>query len=98
MIFAISALRCSLQVALLGCITPNLRAVSICVTNSNACLFFYYNTPPSEEEQELASFVDTEFIADFPSPEFKTDYKIITLPYPSPIPKEGMLVFQRYEH
>lgn len=93
----ISLVRLSVQRALLGHITPNLRAVCIKNVNDEIELVFYYNTLPSDEEQELADFTDTEFIADFPSPEYKTDFQIITLPYPNKIPKDGICVYKRYE-
>jgi hypothetical protein len=57
--------------------------------------FFYYDIHPTEDEMELASLTDTEFISDFPDD--NTDCKVITLPYPTPIPKNGLCVYKRYE-
>lgn len=93
----IPSIRLSVQRALLGHVTPNLRAVYLKCNAVCIQLIFYYDDPPSEEEQELADFADTEFIADFPSPDFKTDFKIITLPYPNIFPKDDVCVYKRYE-
>lgn len=47
--------------------------------------------------KELASLTDTEFIADFPSPDYHTDFKIHTIPFPQKIPQTGYCVYQRFE-
>ena len=47
-------------------------------------------------EKESANLSDTEFISDFPV-SIKTDFEIVHLPKPLPIPKLGMLVYLRYE-
>ncbi len=92
----IAYIRSSIQVALLGHITPNLRGISIEYKESNLKTLFYYDNPPSEDEKELANLVDTEFISDFPNL-VKTDFEIIHLPQPQRIPNQGMLVYLRYE-
>lgn len=92
-----SEICCILQVALLGFVTPNLRAVIFYCHENDICLIFYYDQSPSENELELASLADTEFISNLSSCKHKTEYKIITLPYPKPIPKDGTLVYLRYE-
>lgn len=88
---------CSVQGALLGRVTPNLRAVTIDTKNDEAILYFYYDKSPSEDEQELSSLADTDFIADFPRPEFKTDCKVITLAYPEKIPSADLYADHRFE-
>lgn len=88
---------CSIQRALLGKVTPNLRAVCLVLSDEKKHLFFYYNTPPSEEEEELASLADTEFISDFPSPDYQTDCTISVIPYPKKMPENGYYVYLRYE-
>lgn len=87
----------SIQRALIGHVTHNLRSVCIENISDVITLVFYYDQSPSEEEVELASLVDTEFISDFPTPEYKTDSKVLTLPYPEPIPDNGECVYLRYE-
>lgn len=91
------AIRLSVQRALLGHVTPNLRAVCVICVADCIQLVFYYDHVLSENEQELADFTDTEFIADFPSPDYKTDFKIVVLSYPKSIPHEGICVYKRYE-
>lgn len=94
---SLSNVFCSIQRALLGNVTPNLRAVYIRLENETYGLVFFYDKELSEEEEELASLTDTEFIADFPSPDYKTSCAIEILPYPKPIPKKGYCVYERYE-
>lgn len=89
----IQSIVCSLQRALLGNVTENLRAVNV-IIKERVVLMFYYDSLPSEEEEELASLTDTGFLSDFP--ELPNDFKIIHLPYPAKIP-EGLMIFQRYE-
>jgi len=93
-------LKRSIQRALIGKVTPNLRGVYVEIKNDLFILIFFYDSPPSEVEVELASLADTEFIADFPYPEYKTDCKVITLPSPGPLPKDDLNIYclyRRYE-
>jgi hypothetical protein len=87
----------SVRRALIGNVTPNLRAVYVDLEEELITLLFYYNDPLSEDEEELASLTDTEFISDFPSPEYKTDCKVHVIPYPQKIEKKGYCVYRRYE-
>lgn len=93
----IGLIRLSVQRALIGNVTPNLRAVYVKLIDDCIKLIFYYDHPPSEKEQELADFADTEFIADYPRPDYKTDFEIITLPFPHMIPKQDVCIYKRYE-
>jgi Bacterial toxin 50 len=92
----IAFIRSSIQVALLGCIIPKLRAVSIELKINEINLFFYYDDLPLEDEEELANLAHTEFISDFPFLT-KSDFQMIHLPRNNPIPKQAMLVYLRYE-
>lgn len=92
----IAYIRSSIQVALLGHITSNLRAVSVESRENELKTLFYYDNPPSEDERELANLVDTEFISDFPA-STKTNFEIIHLPHTQRIPNQGLLVYLRYE-
>lgn len=89
-------LLCSVQLALLGHVTPNLRAVYAFVENEIYGVIFYYDNPLSENEEELASLADTEFIANFPYG-CETTSAIKIVPYPNPIPEKGHCVYKRYE-
>ena len=89
---------CSVQRALLSKVTPNLRAVYIFINKKNSYnLIFYYNEILSEHEEELVSLADTEFISDFPSPDYQTSIAIQIISYPNQIPKHGFCLYQRYE-
>jgi hypothetical protein len=89
---------CSIQGCLIGGVTPNLRAVYVLIEKENEYkLIFYYHKDLSEEEEELVSLVDTEFIADFPSPNYKTQCSIHVLPYPEKITQGRYCVYKRYE-
>lgn len=94
----LSKIFCSLQAALLGHVTPNLREVCVIMHETNSYeLVFFYDHQLSEDEEELASLVDTEFIADFPSPEYHTECTVKVFPYPKKIPKIGYCVYRRFE-
>lgn len=88
----------SIQGALLGFVTPNLRAVEVVIESERFFnITFYYDKEVSEDEEELSSLVETEFISDFPGPTYETRTIIKTLPYPNKIPQNGFLVYKRYE-
>jgi hypothetical protein len=87
----------SAQRALLDKVTMNLRSVCILTHNDNIEFRFYYNQPPSEQEEELASLADSEFISDFPSPEYNTRFCQMVIPFPEKIPDVGYCIYQRYE-
>jgi hypothetical protein len=93
----IATVLCSVQRALLGKITPNLRAVYVIINDDTLEVCFYYDQHLSEHEEELASLADTEIIADFPSPFFKTKFDVQTLASPQQIQNNGICVFHRYE-
>lgn len=87
-----------MQRALLGYITPNLRAVEIKIEDeSKFKIIFYFNSEISENEEELTSLAETEFVSDFPPPEYQVDRIVNLLPYPKKIPQVGFLVYKRYE-
>lgn len=91
----IEGIRCSVQRALLGYVTPNLRAVYVILENNGKYhLIFYYDKGVTEDEEELACYADTEFIADFP---FQTDYSLEIIEYPEKIPEEGICIYARWE-
>ncbi|MFA6915602.1 MAG: hypothetical protein WC222_04335 [Parachlamydiales bacterium] len=91
----ISAIRCALQVALLGSITPNLRAINTNLKENTVELYFYYETPPSEEEEELSEIVVTEIYADFI--DISINIHRIVLSLSDKIPEIGLRIFHRKE-
>lgn len=84
----------SMLKAMWGRVTPNLRGFYIGQKDGTKCLYFYYENIPSEDEEELASLMHTEFIADFPLQNI--DFEIHTLPSAQKIPKNGWCVYLRY--
>ena len=89
----------SVQRAVRGQITPNLRAVNVEYGAEYINLYFYYDQEPSEFETETAEVVATEVFVDFDHiiSTMKVIVDKIHLPYPHRIPKKGLLVFYRYE-
>jgi hypothetical protein len=88
-------LLCSTQRALLGLVTPNLRAVYTYHKDNKIHLDFYFDLPPSQNDGECASYTYTNLISDFPDKCF--DSKIITIPYPQKIPANDFCAYKRYE-
>jgi hypothetical protein len=90
-----SSISCALQVALLGAITPNLRAIDVSFDNNNIELFFYYENPPSEEEVELTGIVENKVHADFIETSIVTER--IVLPMSERIPEKLLRIYHRSE-
>lgn len=84
--------------ALLGAVTPNLRAVTmeISVPEKIVKASFFYDGRISDEDFDTANCALTEIISDFP-PDYKLEDRIERLDYPTKIPVVGRLVFQRKE-
>lgn len=81
--------------ALLGEISPFLRAASINWDAEKITVYFFYDKEISEEDQEAAECAGTEVIASFP--EHQLEVEIVRIDYPNPIPVKGELVFLRRE-
>lgn len=88
----------SVQKALLGNITKNLRAVDVLINDGkNLKLFFYYDKEISEFEEEFPSLTETEVASDFPEPDYHVTGVVKVLPYPNRIPQQGFLAYLRQE-
>lgn len=100
MIIPTDMLLLSMQVALLGGVTPRLRAVSIGYSETNVLhLNYYYEGVITDEDNEFASCAESDLMADYwdwndPT---KTQWSAIRLDPPQSVPWEGMLVYHRYE-
>ncbi len=94
---SISSILSYCRLALLGLVTPNLRAVIVDYKEDKNLigLHLYYHNPPTEKDIELSELIDVEFFASLPIL-VEEEIKLITLPYPNPIP-QGWLVSKRYE-
>ena len=47
---------------MLGCITPNIRYITVKYGNEYIFLYFYYQNQPSKEEEELAEEIASEVV------------------------------------
>ena len=86
----------SLMRALLGEVTPYLRAVlARDATSEGFHIEFYVDGPKEEDFFELASSIEAEVMGDF-SPETEISHRIVRLDSPIKIPVgDGLLVFLR---
>ncbi len=97
-LFSISYVLLSVQNALLGVVTPDLRAVVVDVSKEKKLLYirFYYHGTVQREIIELWECAITESSADF-GPESTLDEKIERLDHPKEIPFRGRYAFLRKE-
>lgn len=86
----------SLQRALLGEVTPRLRAVTVRHAESSIHFDAYFDGEPNEEERESMSAVETEVMAGFPATH-TTTHDVIRLDPPALIPKDRIWVYFRKE-
>ena len=88
----------SVQRALLGNVTPNLRAVDVLIKDEkNLELIFYYDKEMSKNEEELPSLTETEVASDFPEPDYHVTGVVKVLSYPARVPQDGFLAYLRHE-
>lgn len=95
MSISVSSIRCSLQVALLGAVTNNLRALNVIVSEKLITLAFYYESHPSEEEEEISEVIASEVSSDFIDASIEVNR--IVLDGKNKIPEIGIRVFHRSE-
>jgi hypothetical protein len=88
----------SIQSALLGEVTPELRAVILDLDQDNVLLhaYFYHDGEASEKHLDIWSCVISEGSVDL-EPEFLTKAKIEQLDYPQEIPSKGYFAYLRKE-
>jgi hypothetical protein len=86
----------SLQRALLGQVSPQLRGVAVDQDGPLIRLKFFINGPVSEEDTIAASEVETELLADLSS-ERKVETDVVRLDAPQRLPDSELWVFQRRE-
>lgn len=93
----IKRLKLSIQSALLGAITENIRNVAVYINEKKIFLYFFINGEISEDEKENISIIETEVIADFED-DFDIESIIKRVDTPEPITLDrGFSVFQRKE-
>lgn len=81
--------------ALLGSVTPPLRAVTVDIKAEKFIVYFFYEGEVSDKLFDLAGVAITEMSADLP--EYELDDHIERLDYPAKIPYTGHLVYLRNE-
>ncbi|RTY52565.1 hypothetical protein EKL29_22720 [Pantoea sp. YU22] len=87
----------SIQRALLGNVTNNMRAIMAELSENYIKLFFYYDGEVHEDDEEIVSEIEAEVMADFDE-HCNFDVSIIRLDYPSPIKNgNGFCVYLRKE-
>ncbi|HDK6330971.1 hypothetical protein AAHY48_19675 [Klebsiella variicola subsp. variicola] len=90
-------LKLSVQRALFGNVTPNIRAVVAELSGKNISLLFYFDGQIDDDDKELVSVIETEIIADFDE-DFTVDTTVKRLDPPQPIKnKHGLLIYIRKE-
>jgi hypothetical protein len=85
----------AVQQALLGEVTAKTRAVLLAYDATTVDVEFLCDDI-AEEEQEAASLVETELVADFPA-DHRVTVHLSRRPAPLPIPKDRIWVFYRKE-
>jgi len=95
---SITDIRCNLQVALLGAVTSNLRAVTVTLLEKKLVLNFYYENEPTENEIDLAQVASTDVLSGF-TILISVEEQQIVLPQSESIPlkNKDLLVYHRYE-
>ena len=93
-----AAVALSLQRALLGAVTPALRACGFTLDKSSLAVTFVFDGAPTEDDIEAIQMATTELISDFPE-ELYLQEQVMRVDSPAPVPqsKLGRLVFLRRE-
>lgn len=90
------AVALSLQRALLGAVTPNLRAVSFRIEDGTIHVDFTYDGEAAPEDRECAEITVSEVISDFPQADATEHIRRVDAPQALPA-SGGRLVFARRE-
>lgn len=92
------AIRLSLQRALIGEISSNLRMVAFEVNEDekNIYIFFYFNGKISDDDFDSTNCISGEVSGDF-DPETKIIEKSIRIDFPNDLPPHDYIVYKRKE-
>lgn len=96
--FSIGYALLAVQSALLGVVSPELRAVVVDVSKADKLLYlyFYYDGEASEDMIDLWECAITEASADL-GPDCVLDVGVVRLDYPKKIPFRGRYAYLRKE-
>jgi hypothetical protein len=86
----------SIQRALLGEVSPRLRAVTVTFDEKSVAARAYFDGELDDEDRESMSSVETQLLADFPE-EHSVTVECHRLDAPAPIADDGTWVFARRE-
>ena len=86
----------AVQQALLGEVTPNMRAVGLSYGDQSIKVRIYLDGETTEGDEESASLVETELMAAFPE-EHQVRVDLVHLAAPAPIPKTEVWAYHRKE-
>ena len=91
-----TTLRLSAQQALLSCVPPTLRAVSVAASEHRIYFRCYFHGPTSDDDKELLSEAATEIIAAFSEP-WTISEEYLELSYPEQMRHLEHLIYLRHE-
>jgi hypothetical protein len=91
-----SSVLLAIHAALLGEISPALRAVSVSWTDTSIHFDCYFDGEVGDEDRDSMSCVETELIAMHPETHVIT-HEIHRMDYPAPLPQTAERVFRRRE-
>jgi hypothetical protein len=93
----IKRLKLSMQSALLGAVTANMRNIAVDICENKIFLYFFIDGEVLDDDKENISVIETEVIADFED-DFDIETVISRIDSPAPIIlSHGYSVFQRKE-
>ena len=84
------------QIALLGAVSSNRRAVEVAFGPESSHFDAYYDGKPSDADVESMSCVDTELMAMFPG-NHEVTHRVMHVDFPERLPKTRRSVFLRKE-
>ncbi|MDK2632980.1 hypothetical protein QMZ93_06445 [Pantoea stewartii subsp. indologenes] len=94
----IKRLKLSIQSALLGAVSENMRSIAVDICGNKIFLYFFIDGEIQDDDKENISIIETEVIADFEE-YFDIETIIKRVDFPEPIILErGHSVFQRKEN
>ena len=88
----------ALQIALLGVITPKIRAIGARTTANHHHFTVYVDGPISEDDEEDMAIVNTELWAHYPGiGGHNVTHEVIRMDAPHSIPKDQLFAYTRKE-
>ena len=94
----IKRLKLSMQSALLGAVSENMRNITVDICGNKILLCFFIDGEVRDDDKENISIIETEVIADFED-DFDIETIIKSIDCPEPIIlSQGYSVFQRKEN